>query len=585
MSSPLALETNPQSTFICECEMLMRSACEGLPFYQASAGKRYCVLHFPDKDKSEAFRETLKRKLDAKDFNFVGVWFPNYLSFSKFQFTDEANFNYATFNENVDFSNTIFYAGARFAVATFSKGANFNDATFKGEAQFNNAHFRSEETNFKSAIFLEKSSFYSATFNGDTYFTQAKFKKDINFQAATFMTVAIFYHAEFDGRAELSLTKFNGQAHFFSATFKGLTNFGSATFDGQVEFTETTFVESTSFGRTAFKAEAHFFNTIFIAEASFRYATFFKETIFANVMFNVIGNFSYATFVDYVRFYSDKDKQLFGDILSLDFQHTRIEKPDHVSFHTLTLLPHWFVNVDARKFDFTNVDWRSSIGQEIQNLKDKHVSSPYRLLAIAYRQLAVNAEENHRYEEASMFRYWAMDVQRWETLRGSTFWMRIWRALRRTVTRLSRSLGRDWGVQGRTWIRSKRFWRQYWERLGLLHWLYWVASGYGEKVTKAFMVLVGIWLAFALLYTQVGFIRSVPKVTGESLVVTERRDEVGEPLRLSRALTYSLGVMTLQKPEPRPATIWAERLIIFESVFGPLQAALLALAIRRKFMR
>jgi hypothetical protein len=62
--------------------------------------------------------------------------------------------------------------------------------------------------------------------------------------------------------------------------------------------------------------------------------------------------------------------------------------------------------VDPRKFDFTNVEWRGAlkhrdIKQGIENLTERKISSPYRLLAIACRQLAVNAEENHRYEEAS----------------------------------------------------------------------------------------------------------------------------------------------------------------------------------------
>ena len=60
---------------------------------------------------------------------------------------------------------------------------------------------------------------------------------------------------------------------------------------------------------------------------------------------------------------------------------------------------------------------------------------------------------------------------------------------------------------------------------------------------------------------------------------------MGAPLKFSRALAYSAGVMTLQKPEPRPATIAGQTLVLLETVLGPVQAALLALAIRRKFMR
>jgi len=64
-----------------------------------------------------------------------------------------------------------------------------------------------------------------------------------------------------------------------------------------------------------------------------------------------------------------------------------------------------------------------------------------------------------------------------------------------------------------------------------------------------------------------------------------KQDERGTPLKFRRALIYSAGVMTLQKPEPKPATTTAQAVVLLETVLGPVQAALLALAIRRKFMR
>src|SRR6185503_12959391 len=88
---------------------------------------------------------------------------------------------------------------------------------------------------------------------------------------------------------------------------------------------------------------------------------------------------------------------------SLDLQHVRIERPGRIAFHTLNLRPHWFVNVDPRQFVFTDVGWqwqRVTIKQELASLEANGVSSPNRLLAIACRQLAENAEANNRYEEA-----------------------------------------------------------------------------------------------------------------------------------------------------------------------------------------
>ena len=225
------------------------------------------------------------------------------------------------------------------------------------------------------------------------------------------------------------------------------------------------------------------------------------------------------------------------------FSIARFERPDCVSFHTLELRPHWFANLDTRKLTFINVDWpskRNSVALELIELQRIKVLSPYRLLAIIYAQLAVNAEDNQRYEEASNFRYLAMDVRRIQSFHGLAFWK--------------------------------------------LSWWYWVASGYGERVVRAFVVLVAILTLAAAIYMRVGF--SQPELRGdETAGQTRKLANVDAPLKFGRALTYSAGVMTLQKPEPKPATTTAQAIVLLETILGPVQAALLALAIRRKFMR
>jgi hypothetical protein len=356
--------TKAPAAFVCD-RAFLESTCEGLPFYREHGGKRYCVLHYPGKDKSAAFAEALGRKVNAGDFDFRKVWFP-----------DAANFNSLVFTTSADFESAIFSAGVDFSYAAFDKKVNFSYTTFSAGV-----------------------------------------------------------------------------------------------------------------------------------------------------------NFSYA---------------IFDDNSSLTFDFARIEKPDGFVFHTVTLRPHWFVNVDARKFEFINVDWNwRDTKQEIRSLKgslkEEDDLSAHRLLAIACRNLAVNAEENHRYEEASKFRNMAMEARRLERWRGFAFWT--------------------------------------------LGWWYWLASGYGERVWRAFVVLIGVWLVAAALYTRVGFARWEPRVATQQEAAEARRDEAGAPLSWPRALTYSLGVMTLQKPEPRPATNAAQSLVMLETILGPVQAALLALAIRRKFMR
>ncbi len=429
-----------ESKFTCVWHSTWDPTCPGEAKYEHE-NKRYCVLHFPSKEKSAEFDKAFQQKVEKKDFNFSHVWFPDVVLLTHFDFS-----------EAVDFSSAIFSAGAYFTGANFKVAADFNGATFGGPMVL---------------------------------------------PGATFSAV-----------------------DFSDVTFIKLADFKDVTFGGPADFTDATFIKA----------------------ADFRNATFTKTADFSGATFGERTFFSSATFEDYVKF-AQKKEPVFGQTSSLDLQFVRIEKPEHILFHSLSLHPHWFVNADPRKFDFIDVVW-SNIGKvrpEIELLKSRLISSHHRLLAISCRRLAANAEENDRYREASHLRRMAMDAERLETWRGFGF------------LRLS--------------------------------WWYWLASGYGERPFQAFMVLIGILLISAVLYTQAGFARWEPKLASESDVVIAKRDDVGAPLKFNRALTYSVGVMTLQKPEPRPATTAAQTAVILETILGPVQAALLALAIRRKFMR
>ena len=191
---------------------------------------------------------------------------------------------------------------------------------------------------------------------------------------------------------------------------------------------------------------------------------------------------------------------MFGDLGSLDLQFARIEKPDRVTFHTLIMRPSWFVNIDARKLNFTNVEWD---WPNINGKRPSKYAPLFRLStcpdvpAIACHQLADNAEENKRYEEASKFRFIAMEARRRESWLGFAPWR--------------------------------------------LSWWYWLASGYGERILRASMVLIGILLVSAGIYTRVGFLRWDPKLASESDAIGAKRDDVGAPLIRSAILTSQRG--------------------------------------------
>ncbi len=444
-------EQSSEPGFVCDCGRWMRSACKGLPFYNVHESRRYCVLHYPGKEKSADFQAALDSELIKGDFDFRMVWFPDVVDFSDVEFS-----------ENADFSYAFFRAAAFFISATFSAGADFSYATFSGNADFGSATF--------SAAF-----FSCAKFSGVASFSYATFSTAAEFSYATFSGAAEFDHAVFHARADFRRAFFNDSVHFF----------GSAK--------EREVKDSASIGA-----------------------------------------------------------RTLGKDPSLDLQKVRSEHPNRIAFHTLNLRPHWFVNVDPRSFVFTDVGWEwnhLSIKQEIAALEAKDVSSPNHLLAITCRQLAENAEANNRYEEASNFRYWANDLARRTKWKGWSFWKTDW-----------------------------------------LHILYWAVSGYGERMLRALGVLAAVWFVFVLLYARVGFAQQPPKASNEGASSATAasmtiEDRIGRPLEFSRALTYSLAVMSLQKPEPRPLTNWAHTLVTLETILGPVQAALLALAIRRKFMR
>lgn len=343
-------------------------------------------------------------------------------------------------------------------------------------------------------------------------------KEDYNFEGVWFPPDAVF-SGVFPARAEFCQATFLGGAYFNGATFPKGADFRQATFNAGANFSGTTFTEG----------------------GHFSFANFHGEVDFTAATFNAQANFNGATFRDHVRF-SALEKHLLTSSEWLNLQFARIEKPEHFYFHTFILRPSWFVNVNPRKFDFTHIEWDFlSVKEEITDLTRRGVLAPYRMLAITYRNLADNAEENHRYIEASKFRYKAMEARRLEHWRGFDF--------------------------------------------RKLSWWYWLASGYGERTWRALIVLIGILIIFAALYTKVGFLRWSPLILSEYAFVTAKRDETGAPLKFPDALTYSAAVMTLQRPQPPPVTTAAHTVVLLETILGPVQAALLALAIRRKFMR
>jgi len=556
---------------VCACQEKFRSVCKKLSPDYEHEGKQYCVLHSPTKDKNlTEFEDAIKEKLNDKDFDFRGIYFPGNQSFASLlpdsTFEGEADFSSTTFEGEADFSSTIFKGEANFTLAIFKEHANFSSATFERDAKFRVAKFKAlrvfkEPAGTVKIFKREAATFSSAAFVGNANFYNAIFERQANFDGATFQDVN------------------------FAGTVFSSAKFENAVFRHNVTFTGATL------GTTA------------DSNADFRRTTFEGELYCKEVTFNGYTDFYRATFLDAVRFVGGEMAQdavpseVFAPEGRVSFSRARIEKPELVSFHMLQLRPNWFVGVDARKFDFTGVEWyglsnrlKASLDDEVERIRQKReVGSPYALLSQACRRLSANADDNRQYPLANEFHYWSMDALSKES------WSHI-RNLNLTLESLAK----------------KETWRDIRKHFGLVTTLYGALSGYGVRAARAFWILFWMSAFFAFLYMVAGpselragplaiyqshnpslatafsqpdfvppYMRKGPKMPVVS--ASELRQSI---VNVGHAFGYSLGALARLRPEPQPdGPSWFQFFVTAEGILGPLQIALLALAIRRQVMR
>ena len=61
-----------------------------------SGSKEYCIFHDPSPEKdSELFGKKLNEKLETKDYDFKGYFFPEGICFGNSEFEERANFSEA----------------------------------------------------------------------------------------------------------------------------------------------------------------------------------------------------------------------------------------------------------------------------------------------------------------------------------------------------------------------------------------------------------------------------------------------------------------------------------------------------------
>jgi len=489
-------------------------------------GKYYCLFHLPTKEKDfDKFDQFFKAKLETIEKENLAETekLPKYEQ-KIAEDEVQCDFRYVWFPSAVNFSHYNFLRGADFDSATFTGDADFGSVTFTGDANF-----------------------LSATFTGAANFAEAKFTGGVGFLSATFTGAARFRSATFTDDADFALATFTGGADFSKAKFSKI---------GKTSFYKTNVAKDIFFDRTRFRGDLSFNSAIFGSDSD----VFFRRTFFAS---NV--DFQYCTAEGYLRFSNLRQRE--GS--KFDFQEAAFENASRISFHTVRLRPNWLVNVDSRKFVFTNLHWENCKAQkdelkdELSDLIKRGIKVPnnYRLLTISFRNLAANAEESNRLEEASRFRESTYECERLERLNKQELW-------RKNVANQLKTKILCWKLFSETNnVLSKMSELVRNAPLDLVHFLYRKLSFYGESWFRAAWLLGVIWVIFSFAYWLFGHF------------VSPERIGFGE------SFGYSLLVMTLQRPDPRPVPGITQFLYGLETVLAPVQAALLALAIRRKFMR
>ena len=133
-------------------------------------------------------------------------------------------FSDAIFTGGAEFRGAIFTGGAEFSGATFTDGAWFAEAIFTGDVWFSGVTFTGG-AEFNGAAFIGGAEFSGATFTRGVWFSGVTFTRGAQFRGVTFTRGAGFSGAAFTGGAEFGGAVFESaeQLDLLSATSVSLT--------------------------------------------------------------------------------------------------------------------------------------------------------------------------------------------------------------------------------------------------------------------------------------------------------------------------------------------------------------------------
>lgn len=371
-----------------------------------------------------------------------------------------------------------------------------------------------------------------------------------NFAFMVFPGEADFHGVIFDKEVSFDQATFLQKANFYGATFAKKAFFGKATFMGETNFEGVTFTEGVEFSYTQFTGRVNFFMAKFAKEASFSRATFAQGADFTWVTFAEGVGFSGASFLGKTLF-THRKSEIFHDLLAslqrppdpifskveVDFREVNIDPPDAVTFREADLRKCLFLDTDLRKACMTGVEWpqighRVGVYDECYALESGE-NPPWPRIEQLYRQLKQNYEDQRDYERAGDFHYGEKEMRR-------------------------KNPETSWG-------------------LWLLLVLYWLFSGYGERVLRPILWTLGLSVVCAVAYAYLGDLSLKEATPGHPTL--------GKSPTWGEIAIYSFQATAFFRPQNFVLSAWAKVIYTLQSLLGPLLLGLFALAVRQKLKR
>ena len=397
-----------------------------------------------------------------------------------------------------------------------------------------------------------RSVFFPTSFSSEDLLGTQEINKAIDFSGATFLGEAFFFLANFFNKAVFSRVIFAERAFCLDATFRQEADFSNVTFMKEALFSGTNFIETASFS-----------GSTFMSEADFSHATFMKQALFSDATFMGKGSFFLANFMNGTFFSGLKiqDRLLFYACNSLwpgltavfngEFRHLNLIKKSLLCFQDIYLGQVSLLDTDLRQVEFQHVQWH-----------------PYRGRQAIYDEVLLRQVE----KEQARFRTWLFYYAPYANIHASVYnaYGRVERLYR--YLKINYETQEDYKNSGdfhygeMEMHRRASKWRWF---PGYWYNLYWFLSGYGERPSRAFGLLLSFLAALTVLLTWAGLDvdpKHVPAF-GDSFF-------------------YLLQKVTLQRPTwAEPIGFWGKLVAGTSVLIIPGQAALFLLALRNRLGR